>query len=156
MRAAPEREWEVIGCCDGYEGMILPVRYRKIDPNGIDSIMPMVGTILETTHRGRFAAKVGEGKKAAIPKAILSEAREDFEGLGLDTLICIGGDESLSTALQLQKAGIPVVGVPKTIDNDLNATAMAFGFELSAVTVVVCALDRLHITDRSHKRLMVS
>jgi 6-phosphofructokinase 1 len=154
VRAAAEREWEVIGFADGYEGMITPVRYRKLDPNGIDSIMPMGGTILGTTNRGRFVAKVGKGNKATIPKAILSEARETFEGLGLDALVCIGGDGSLSTALQLQEAGIPVVGVPKTIDNDLNATAMTFGFD-SAVAVVVDALDRLHTTARSHKRLMV-
>jgi len=154
VRAAAERDWEVVGFADGYEGMITPVRYRKLDPNGVDSIMPMGGTILGTTNRGRFAAKVGAGDKATIPKAILSEARETFEGLGLDALVCIGGDGSLSTALQLQKAGIPVVGVPKTIDNDLNATAMTFGFD-SAVAVVVDGLDRLHTTARSHKRLMV-
>ncbi len=113
VRSDHEREWEVIGFADGYEGMTTPVRYRKLDPNGIDGIMPMGGTILGTTHRVRFAAKVGEGNKAAIPEAILSKARENFEGLGLDALVCIGGDGSLSTALQLQKAGISVVGVPK-------------------------------------------
>lgn len=154
VRAAHEQDWEVVGFADGYEGMLSPVRYRKLDPNGVDSIMPMGGTILGTVNRGRFAAKVGEGKKAFIPKAILSEARETFEGLGLDALVCIGGDGSLSTALQLQRAGVPVVGVPKTIDNDLSATAMTFGFD-SAVEVVVDALDRLHTTARSHKRIMV-
>jgi 6-phosphofructokinase 1 len=154
VRAAHEQEWEVYGFSDGYEGLLSPVRYRRLDPNGVDSIMPMGGTILGTVNRGRFAAKVGEGKKAVIPKAILSEARETFEGLGLDALVCIGGDGSLSTALQLQAAGVPVVGVPKTIDNDLSATAMTFGFD-SAVEVVVDALDRLHTTARSHKRIMV-
>ncbi|MBU6183101.1 MAG: 6-phosphofructokinase [Verrucomicrobia bacterium] len=154
VRAAAERGWESIGFSDGYEGLLAPVRYRKLDPNGIDGIMPLGGTILGTTNRGRFAAKVGEGKKASIPKAILAEARETFEGLGLHALVCIGGDGSLSTALQLQKAGMPVVGVPKTIDNDLNATATTFGFD-SAVEVVVDALDRLHTTAKSHKRLMV-
>ena len=154
VRAAAERDWETIGFTDGYEGMLAPVRYRRLDPNGIDGIMPMGGTILGTTNRGRFAAKVGEGNKATIPKSILAEAKETFEGLGLDALVCIGGDGSLSTALQLQKAGMPVVGVPKTIDNDLNATATTFGFD-SAVSVVVDALDRLHTTARSHKRLMV-
>lgn len=154
VRAAQEQDWEVYGISDGYEGLLSPVRYRKLEPNGVDSIMPMGGTILGTVNRGRFAAKVGEGKKAAIPRAILSEARETCEGLGLDALVCIGGDGSLSTALQLQGAGVPVVGVPKTIDNDLSATAMTFGFD-SAVEVVVDALDRLHTTARSHKRIMV-
>ncbi|MFM8459276.1 MAG: 6-phosphofructokinase [Chthoniobacterales bacterium] len=154
VRAAHEQGWETYGFSDGYEGLLSPVRYRKLDPNGVDSIMPMGGTILGTVNRGRFAAKVGAGKKAEIPKAILSEARETFEGLGLGALVCIGGDGSLSTALQLQKAGVPVVGVPKTIDNDLSATNMTFGFD-SAVEVVVDALDRLHTTARSHKRIMV-
>lgn len=130
------------------------MRYRKLDPNGIDSIMPMGGTILGTVNRGRFAAKVGDGPKAEIPQAILSEARETSGGLGLGALVCIGGNGSLSTALQLQKAGVPVVGVPKTIDNDLSATNMTFGFD-SAVETVVDALDRLHTTARSHKRIMV-
>ncbi|MFM8809849.1 MAG: 6-phosphofructokinase, partial [Chthoniobacterales bacterium] len=154
VRAAHEQGWETYGFSDGYEGLLSPVRYRKLDPNGVDRIMPMGGTILGTVNRGRFAAKVGAGKKAEIPKAILSEARETFEGLGLGALVCIGGDGSLSTALQLQKAGVPVVGVPKTIDNDLSATNMTFGFD-SAVEVVVDALDRLHTTARSHKRIMV-
>lgn len=154
VRAAHEQGWETYGFSDGYEGLLSPVRYRKLDPNGVDSIMPMGGTILGTVNRGRFAAKVGEGKKAEIPGAIISEARETFEGLGLGALVCIGGDGSLSTAWQMHKAGIPVVGVPKTIDNDLSATNMTFGFD-SAVAVVVDALDRLHTTARSHKRIMV-
>jgi phosphofructokinase-like protein len=154
VRAAYEQGWDVLGFADGYEGLLSPVRYRKLDPNGVDSIMPMGGTILGTVNRGRFAAKVGEGATAKIPAAILSEARETFEGLGLDALVCIGGDGSLSTALQLHAAGVPVVGVPKTIDNDLSATAMTFGFD-SATAVVVDALDRLHTTARSHKRIMV-
>lgn len=154
VRAAAEQGWETYGFADGYEGLLSPVRYRKLDPNGVDSIMPMGGTILGTVNRGRFAAKVGEGKTASIPRAILAEAKETFDGLGLDALVCIGGDGSLSTALQLQKAGVPVVGVPKTIDNDLSATNMTFGFD-SAVEVVVDALDRLHTTARSHKRIMV-
>jgi 6-phosphofructokinase 1 len=78
VRAASERDWDVVGFADGYEGMITPVRYRKLDPNGVDSLMPMGGTILGTTNRGRFVAKVGSGNKATIPKAILSEARETF------------------------------------------------------------------------------
>ena len=105
-------------------------------------------------NRERFVVEVGVGKKAEIIKAILNEARETFEGLGLCAFVCIGGDGSLSTALQLQKAGVPVVGVPKTIDNDLSATNMTFGFD-SAVESVVDALDRLHATVRSHKRIMV-
>ena len=77
-----------------------------------------------------------------------------FDKLGLTALIAIGGDGSLSTALQLHEEGIPIIGVPKTIDNDLEATAMTFGFD-SAVACVADALDRLHTTATSHKRVMV-
>ncbi|MEZ5434118.1 MAG: 6-phosphofructokinase [Verrucomicrobiales bacterium] len=72
----------------------------------------------------------------------------------MEALIVVGGDGTLSTALQFQRAGVPVIGVPKTIDNDLQATAMTFGFD-SAVSTVVDALDRLHTTAESHKRVMV-
>jgi 6-phosphofructokinase 1 len=154
VMAAEEQGWEVFGFFDGYEGLLAPVRYRKLVSAEVDGIMPLGGTILGTVNRGRFAAKVGEGAKAQIPRAILDEARRTCRKLGLGALVCIGGDGSLSSALQLQKAGVPVVGVPKTIDNDLSATAMTFGFP-SAVAVVVDALDRLHTTARSHKRIMV-
>ena len=77
-----------------------------------------------------------------IPKKVVDDAKETFTKLGLSALIAIGGDGSLSTALQLYEAGIPIIGVPKTIDNDLEATAMTFGFD-SAVACVADALDRL-------------
>ncbi len=154
VMAAAGQGWEVTGFFDGYEGLLAPVRCRALTPEDVDGIMPLGGTILGTVNRGRFAAKVGEGRTAAIPKEILAEARATCRTLGLDAVVCIGGDGSLSSALQLQKAGVPVVGVPKTIDNDLSATAITFGFP-SAVEVVVDALDRLHTTARSHKRIMV-
>jgi len=90
----------------------------------------------------------------AIPPGIIAQARQTFDALGLHALIIIGGEGSLSTALQLHEEGFPVVGVPKTIDNDLEATAMTFGFD-SAVACVADALDRLHTTATSHKRVMV-
>lgn len=138
VRAAHEQGWETRGFSDGYEGLLFPVRYRKLDPNGVDSIMPMGGTILGTVNRGRFAAKVGAGQKAEIPKAILSEARETFEGLGLGALVCIGGDGSLSTALQLQKAGVPIakaVSKLRTVQPDSETVA-------SARSVGICFGDR--------------
>jgi 6-phosphofructokinase 1 len=116
--------------------------------------MHLGGTILGTTNRGHFVAKVGAGDKAAIPQDIIDKAKQTFHNLGLTALVCIGGDGSLSTALQLFENGIPVIGVPKTIDNDLEATAMTFGFD-SAVACVADALDRLHTTATSHKRVMV-
>jgi 6-phosphofructokinase 1 len=99
-------------------------------------------------------AKVRHGEKATLPPEIIEEARETLDGLGIDCLITIGGDGSLTTSLELQEAGINTIGVPKTIDNDIDATAITFGFD-SAVTCVVDALDRLHTTAKSHKRVMV-
>ena len=89
-----------------------------------------------------------------MPEEILGEAKRNFDALGLRALVCIGGDGSLTIAQQLDETGVPVVGVPKTIDNDLDATLMTFGFE-TAVTCAVDALDRLHSTAESHNRVMV-
>ncbi|MDE1171905.1 MAG: ATP-dependent 6-phosphofructokinase [Verrucomicrobium sp.] len=152
--AATNRGWEVIGFTDGYEGLLSPVRYRKLTEANTAGITSLGGTILGTTNKGRFVAKVGMGEKALIPAAIIDEAKETLEGLGIGALVCIGGDGSLTTAQQLFESGINTVGVPKTIDNDISATASSFGFD-SAVHCVTDALDRLHTTAHSHKRVMV-
>src|SRR4249919_1827736 len=153
-RAAYKLGWEVIGFKDGYEGLLVPGDFMILDRKNTSGIMHLGGTILGTTNRGHFVAKIAAGERAMIPKKIIDDAKETFNKLGLSALIAIGGDGSLSTALQLYEAGIPVVGVPKTIDNDLEATAMTFGFD-SAVACVADALDRLHTTASSHKRAMV-
>lgn len=153
-RAADNLDWEVLGFRDGFEGLLPPGNYMILDRAATAGIMHLGGTILGATNKGHFAAKVGSGEKAKIPDDVIALARETFQSLGLRALIVVGGDGSLSTALQLQEAGIPVVGVPKTIDNDLEATAMTFGFD-SAVACVAEALDRLHTTATSHRRVMV-
>jgi phosphofructokinase-like protein len=154
VASANKLGWEVIGFSDGYEGLLSPIRYRVLTEQNTAGIMALGGTILGTTNRGRFVAKVRHGDKAVIPGEIIAEAQATLEGLGVQALICIGGDGSLTTAQQLAEAGINVVGVPKTIDNDLSATAMTFGFD-SAVQCVADALDRLHTTAASHRRVMV-
>jgi 6-phosphofructokinase 1 len=146
--------WEVLGFVDGYEGLLCPVRYRMLESRSTQGILAHGGTILGTTNRGRFAAKIKHGEKAQIPHEVIDEAKGTLEGLGVQALVCIGGDGSLSTSEQLAEAGVNVVGVPKTIDNDLSATAMSFGFD-SAVQCVVDGLDRLHTTAASHRRVMV-
>lgn len=153
--ASEELGWEVIGFRDGFEGML---------PEGGDTmlltrentagIMQVGGTILGTTNKGHFTAKVGGGEKAVIPEEVIAKASRTCRDLDLSAIIAIGGDGSLSTALQLYRAGFPIIGVPKTIDNDLEATAMTFGFD-SAVACVTDALDRLHTTAASHKRVIV-
>lgn len=153
-RAADKLDWEVIGFRDGYEGLLPPGDFMPLDRKTTAGIMHLGGTILGTTNRGHFVAKVGSGDRAMIDQAVIDKAKRTFHDLGLTALIAIGGDGSLSTALQLCENDIPVIGVPKTIDNDLEATAMTFGFD-SAVACVADALDRLHTTATSHKRVMV-
>jgi 6-phosphofructokinase 1 len=154
VASADTQGWEVLGFIDGYEGLLSPVNYRILTKENTQGIMAIGGTIIGTTNKGRFVAKQGHGEKALIPQPIIDEAKKTLADLGVQALVCIGGDGSLTTADQLFENGVNVVGVPKTIDNDLSATAMTFGFD-SAVQCVADALDRLHTTAASHKRVMV-
>ena len=112
------------------------------------------GTIIGTTNRGHFVAKVGAGNRTIVPSQVIADPKKILDELNVKALIIVGGDGSMATAQQLQEAGINCIGVPKTIDNDLEATATTFGFD-SAVDVVMDALDRVHTTATSHKRVMV-
>lgn len=152
--AADQLGWEVIGFKDGFEGLLPPGDYRILKPSDTIGILKLGGTILGSTNKGHFAAKIGAGNVAEVPKEIIDRARRTIDQLEIQALIIVGGDGSLTTGLQLFRLGWPIIGVPKTIDNDLSATAMTFGFD-SAVTSVVDALDRLHTTAESHKRIMV-
>src|SRR5262249_2335379 len=97
---------------------------------------------------------VGAGDRTMAPANVIADAKKILDELQVRSLIIVGGDGSMLTAQQLQEAGINCIGVPKTIDNDLEATATTFGFD-SAVDVVMDALDRVHTTATSHKRVMV-
>jgi phosphofructokinase-like protein len=152
--AAEKLGWEVLGFLDGFEGLLPPGNYKSLGRRETAGIMPRGGTIIGTTNRGHFAAKVGAGDRAEVAGQVIADAREVLKSLRVDGLIIVGGDGSMATAQQLQDAGINCIGVPKTIDNDLEATAMTFGFD-SAVATVTDALDRLHTTATSHKRIMV-
>jgi phosphofructokinase-like protein len=153
-KAAGRHGWETVGILGGYEGLLEPLRSRTLDYRELGGLLTRGGTILGTSNRGRFAAKVGHGDTQRIPTEVLDGAKRGCEALGLSALIAIGGDGSLSIAHQLFEHGLPIVGVPKTIDNDLAATAMTFGFD-SAVACATDALDRLHSTAESHERVMV-
>jgi len=153
-QAAENLNWQVVGFQDGFEGLLPPSHYMILDRKKTAGIMQQGGTILGTTNRGHFTAKTGSGEKARVSHEIIERARQTLNKLEIKGLIVVGGDGSLSTALQLHEAGIPIVGVPKTIDNDLEATSMTFGF-YSAVDCVAEALDRLQSTAKSHKRVMV-
>jgi 6-phosphofructokinase 1 len=153
-KAASRRGWETVGILGGYNGLLEPLRHRPLAYQDLNGLLTRGGTILGTSNRGRFAAKVGHGEAQRIPTDVLDEAKRGCEKLGLSALVAIGGDGSLSIAQQLHEHGIPIVGVPKTIDNDLAATVMTFGFD-SAVACATDALDRLHTTAESHERVMV-
>lgn len=147
-------DYQILGFQNGFEGLIDPIRYRLLTPQNTAGILGEGGTILGSTNKGRFAARTGVDGRAELAPGILDQVKQTFTTLKLDGLIVIGGDGSLSTAQQFHEADLPVVGVPKTIDNDLSCTAYTFGFN-SAVYCCSDALDRLHTTAESHSRVMV-
>src|SRR5437762_4310776 len=152
--AAEKLGWEMLGFRDGFEGLLPPGDFVVLDRKCTDNIMALGGTIIGTTNRGHFISKVAAGDRAVVAAEVIEKARKVLQEARVNVLIIVGGDGSMTTALQLQEVGINCVGVPKTIDNDLEATAMTFGFD-SAVDAVMDALDRLHTTATSHKRVMV-
>jgi ATP-dependent phosphofructokinase / diphosphate-dependent phosphofructokinase len=154
VKSAAKQGWETLGFRGGFEGLLEPVSYRLLDYKEMDALLFVGGTVLGTSNKGRFAAKTGHGDRNRIPTEILDQAKATFQKLGLRALVVVGGDGSLSTAQQLFEHGVPVVGVPKTIDNDLEATTLTFGFD-SAVACATDALDRLRTTAQSHDRVMV-
>ncbi len=146
--------WEVLGIEDGFEGLIQPGKVRPLTPADVRGILPRGGTILGTTNRANpfhYEVEVnGEIKVFDVSDDVVRHAQV----LGLDALIVIGGDGSLRIAYELMRKGLPVVGVPKTIDNDLSATIITFGFD-TAINTAMEALDRLHTTAESHHRTII-
>jgi phosphofructokinase-like protein len=153
-KASAQRGWQCVGILGGYEGLLEPRQTMKLDYQALSGLLTRGGTILGTANRGKFSAKVGHGEGRALPTELLDGVKSGMEALGIHALVSIGGDGSLSIAQQLHAHGVRVVGVPKTIDNDLEGTMMTFGFD-SAVACATDALDRLHSTAESHNRVMV-
>lgn len=154
VKAADQLGYDCVGFLKGFEGLIDPVTYMPLNHRNTTGILNQGGTILGSTNQGRFAAKTGVDDRLTIEEETLDAAKTTVEQLDITGLICVGGDGSLAIADQFHQFGIPVVGVPKTIDNDLSATAYTFGFD-SAVSCATDALDRLHTTAASHERTMV-
>lgn len=146
--------YDCVGFLKGYEGLYDPVRYVTLTEQNTVGILNDGGTILGSTNKGRFAATVGVADRVELDPDLLAGVMTTVNQLGIDGLICVGGDGSLAVAQQFHEYGIPVVGVPKTIDNDLSATAFTFGFD-SAIECATNALDRLQTTAASHERIMV-
>src|SRR5512136_2840386 len=153
-KAAAKRGWETIGFLGGYEGILEPQQYMELDYQKLGPLLTRGGTILGTANRGRFSAKVGHGETRRLPQELIDGVKAGMQKLDIRGLVSIGGDGSLSIAQQLFEGGVPLVGVPKTIDNDLEGTEITFGFD-SAVACATDALDRLHTTAESHNRIMV-
>src|SRR3954467_13759947 len=128
-KAAAQRGWETFGFLGGYEGLLEPRQPVTLDYNTISGLLLRGGTILGTANRGKFSAKTGHGESRGLPKELLDETKKGFEAMGLRALVSIGGGGSLSIAEQMFEHGMPVVGVPKTIDNDLDGTLFTFGFD---------------------------
>jgi ATP-dependent phosphofructokinase / diphosphate-dependent phosphofructokinase len=154
VKAAALRGWNSMGIHGGYDGLLGPMKTSSLAFKDMDGLLVRGGTILGTASSGPFSAKTGHGMTRQIEAAILDQAKANFDNQELSALVAIGGDGTLTVALQMFEHGFPVVGIPKTIDNDLDATLMTFGFD-TAVSCAVDALDRLHSTAQSHDRVMV-
>ncbi len=154
VKSANLHGYEVVGFLKGYEGLVDPVNYISLTHKNTTGILSQGGTILGSTNKGRFAATVGVNDRLELDPELVAGVKTTVEQLHIHGLICVGGDGSLAVAQQFHENGIPVVGVPKTIDNDLSSTAFTFGF-FSAVFCATDALDRLHTTAASHERVMV-
>lgn len=154
VKASSLHNIEVIGFKKGFEGLLVDDGHVLLEPTAVRGISHLGGTILGTTNRGHFTSKVGAGNKMRIDEDVLEKSKKTIAKLGIDCLVVIGGDGSLSTALQFQEEGTPIVGVPKTIDNDLMATEKTFGFS-SSVSIIAECLDRIHTTAVSHDRIFL-
>ena len=152
VKAANHQGIACVGLEDSFDGLVYPDRSRPLTPRDVTGILRLGGTILGTTNRGNpFAYPVdgGAGSSDYSQRCI-----DNACTMGLDALVVIGGDGTLSLAHEFQKRGLNVVGVPKTIDNDIVETTMTFGFD-SAVAFATDAIDRLHTTAEAHHRVMV-
>jgi phosphofructokinase-like protein len=158
--AALQKGWEVLGIRRGYTGLLEgevdgEPGVISLSSNSVRGITHLGGTILGTTTRGNpFGLEVKHPDGTWGVKDRSDEIISRFNDLGIDALIAIGGDGSLNIANALNAKGLPVIGVPKTIDNDLAATDMTFGFQ-TAVEVATDAIGRLHSTAEAHQRVMV-
>jgi 6-phosphofructokinase 1 len=152
VKSAYNNQIECIGLEDSFDGLIEPGRSRVLTPRDVRGIMRLGGTILGTTNRGNpfaYPVETSDGTRDYSDRVV-----EMFHRMGLDALIVIGGDGTLAIAHKFSQRGIPIVGVPKTIDNDIVGTTNCFGFD-TAVAFATDAIDRLHTTAEAHRRIMV-
>ena len=145
---------EVLGIRDGFDGFINEGGIHPLSTQDVRGILPRDGTILGTANRGNpFAHKVMRGGQLVV-EDFSDRIVEQINALGLDALIVVGGDGTLRIAREMYELGVPTIGVPKTIDNDIGGTDFTFGFD-TAVTTATEAIDKLHTTAESHHRVMM-
>jgi 6-phosphofructokinase 1 len=152
-KAIHDYDMDIVGIEDGYEGLVHG-RSRHLESRDVSGILTLGGTILGTTKKVnpyRYAIKKGDGFEF---KDMSKQSIRFAKSLDLDCLVVIGGDGTLGIAYKLFRDGIPVVGVPKTIDNDIRGTDLTFGFD-TAMMIATEGIDRLHTTAQSHHRVMV-
>ena len=150
--AVGEFGMKVFGIEDSFEGLIGETQVAKLTTKTVSGILPRGGTILGTRNTGNFVRR--ENGKEIFPEEPIREALENLKRLEIEALIVLGGEGTLAIAEQFHRRGFPVIGVPKTIDNDLAATELTFGF-MTAIDIATEALDRLHTTAASHDRVMI-
>jgi 6-phosphofructokinase len=152
--AIQDHDMEVVGFRDGFRGLVFDDAI-ELDWSAVSGILQTGGTILGTSNRDNlFAIRRGRSQLVEPGEDRTAEARRVFEARGLEGLVAIGGDGTLTVARHLHERGIPIVGVPKTIDNDVRSTDRTIGFD-TARAVAADAVDRLHTTAASHRRVMV-
>lgn len=142
VRASIQYEWDIVGIRNGWKGLI-DGEIELLTDYAVSGILPKGGTILGSSRTNPY-------KNAED----LQKVKDNLKRFGIDALVAIGGDDTLGVAMKLNEEGIPVVGVPKTIDNDLSGTDYTFGFD-TAISIVTEAIDRLHTTAESHHRVIV-
>jgi len=135
--------WSVLGIRHGWRGL-LQSELEELSLKAVSGILPRGGTILGTSRTNPYKEPDGEAR-----------IRSEIASRGIDALVAIGGEDTLGVAAKLHKAGVPLVGIPKTIDNDVNGTDYTFGFD-TALSIATEAIDRLHTTAESHDRVMVA
>ena len=153
--SALAREWSVLGIKRGYSGLLGEDEVVPLTRESVRGIQHLGGTILRTTNRGNpfsYPTRKPDGAMIAVDRS--DELIENARNLGIQAIITIGGDGSLAIAQQLHERGVRIVGVPKTIDNDVAGTVSTFGFD-TAVSTALEAIDKLHTTAESHERVMV-
>lgn len=155
-RASQEKDWEVIGCIESFNGVLRePTEIMMLDEKTVEGLHMQGGTILGTTNKGgpfAWPVKNSDGTWSAVDRS--DEMLRKLQYMGVDAVINIGGDGSQRISLGLAQKGLNIVGVPKTIDNDLSSTDYTFGFQ-TAVQICTEAIDKLVTTAASHNRVFI-